>query len=327
MSRLLPFKTNVEPDEGEPRVLSIDDDAADDVFSALSSQTARDILAALYEEPRTASDLADAADTSLQNARYHLDNLQESGLVEVVDTWYSSRGTEMKVYAPSDASVVMFAGDDSTGPTLRQALGRLVGGVGVLSLASLFVQRVFSPSVPTAGDGDGGAAATTTTTTTEGMRALGEEGGGGGGTTTMTETATDAATETTTTAEPVTTVMETTEEAATTVQQTATTRETATTQLTTTAPETTEEVSVQLTQTTTTNGTAATLDTANTTLTNGTETAVQYAAKNTTTVAETTTSAASSPGVEAALTSPGVAFFLGGLFVLVLSVAWWYWRS
>jgi DNA-binding transcriptional ArsR family regulator len=326
MSRLLPFKTQVEPDEGEPRVLSIDDDAADDVFSALSSQTARDILAALYEDPRTASDLAEAADTSLQNARYHLDNLQESGLVEVVDTWYSSRGTEMKVYAPSDASVVMFAGDDSTGPTLRQALGRLVGGVGVLSLASLFVQRVFSPSVPTAGGGDGGAAATTTTTTTtEGVSALGE-GGGGEETTTMTETATDAATETTTTAEPATTAPETTEEAATTVQQTATTtQETATTQLTTTAPETTEEVSVQLTQTTT-NVTDTALDGGNVTLTNGTETAIEYAAQNTTTVAETTRDAAS-PGVEAALTSPGVAFFLGGLFVLVLSVAWWYWRS
>ncbi|MFB6218883.1 MAG: ArsR/SmtB family transcription factor, partial [Halobacteriaceae archaeon] len=110
MSRLLPFRTPVERESDEPRVLGIDDDAADEVFDALASRTAREILGALYEEPRTASDLAEGVDTSLQNVRYHLDSLTDAGLVEVADTWYSSRGTEMKVYAPADSSVVVFAG-------------------------------------------------------------------------------------------------------------------------------------------------------------------------------------------------------------------------
>ena len=110
MSRLFPLRRSVEPTGEEPRLVDIDEDAADEVFGALSSETARSILAALYEEPRTASDLAEAVDTSLQNVRYHLEKLVDAELVEVADTWYSERGTEMKVYAPRSESLVLFAG-------------------------------------------------------------------------------------------------------------------------------------------------------------------------------------------------------------------------
>lgn len=143
MARLLPFRQSDTPHKPRhPRLVELDDEAADAVFAALSTETARSILGRLYDEPGTATDVAEAADTSLQNARYHLDKLQAADLVEPVDTWYSSRGTEMTVYAPTNEPLVVAAGPDEQTSVLRSALGRLVGGLAVLGLASLLIDRL-----------------------------------------------------------------------------------------------------------------------------------------------------------------------------------------
>jgi DNA-binding transcriptional ArsR family regulator len=158
MAKLLPFRqsdTSVEP--SEPRLVELNDETADEVFSALSAGTARDILKRLYQEPGTATDVADAADTSLQNARYHLEKLQDAGLVEAVDTWYSSRGTEMTVYAPTNEPLVVAAGPDEQTSVLRSALGRLVGALGVLGLASLIIDRLARSGIGVYGSADAGA--------------------------------------------------------------------------------------------------------------------------------------------------------------------------
>ncbi len=139
MSTIFPLRDKVSlDDKREPRLVDLDDDVADDVFQALSSGTTRDIFAALHETPQTASDLADVTDTSVQNTQYHLQKLVDAELVEVVDTWYSERGTEMKVYAPTDESLVLFAGNDKRG-SLRSLLKRVVGVLGLLLPASAVV--------------------------------------------------------------------------------------------------------------------------------------------------------------------------------------------
>ncbi len=110
MSGLLPshLEQDVTPEgDGELRVLSLTDDDAERLIGSVSSETARSILAALEERPATASELADSVSTSLQNVRHHLGNLQEAGLVEVAGTRYSVKGREMKVYAPSQDSLVV----------------------------------------------------------------------------------------------------------------------------------------------------------------------------------------------------------------------------
>jgi DNA-binding transcriptional ArsR family regulator len=163
-NRLLPGGSSVERGDGS-EVVSIREDAADEVFEALSSGTAREILAALYEDPDTASSVADRVDTSLQNASYHIEKLVDADLVEVADTWYSEQGREMKVYAPASDSLVLFASDETTEPSLKSRLLRLLGVVGVLGAASLVVQRLVggrAESAPTveraegADDGGGG---------------------------------------------------------------------------------------------------------------------------------------------------------------------------
>jgi predicted transcriptional regulator len=105
---LLPSREPVETDAGAESV-SLEEAGA--VIDALASGTARSILATLYQEPRPPSEIATAVDTSTQNVNYHLRKLREADLVEVVDTWYSSKGAEMDVYAPTADPLCVFVGD------------------------------------------------------------------------------------------------------------------------------------------------------------------------------------------------------------------------
>jgi len=158
MARLLPFETDVSLGDRDPKVVDLNGDEADEVFAALSSGTSREVLSLLHEEPRTASALSEELDTTLQNVQYHLGKLTDAELIRVVDTWYSETGTEMKVYAPTDSALVLFAGEGSAS-TLRTALGRLLGGVGVLAVASLAINRLakrYATSTPETMEGAGG---------------------------------------------------------------------------------------------------------------------------------------------------------------------------
>lgn len=171
---LFPLRSEVPARSPEPQVVDVGAEDGDEVFDALSSETARRLYAAVADDPATASDLADRLGTSIQNVRYHVDNLSEAGLVEVVDTWYSSRGAEMSVYGAAGGPIVVFAGEDeSTKSAVRQALGRFVGAFAALLAASLAVQYALGgglgPLVGQPADGpsggDGGSAMTAEATT------------------------------------------------------------------------------------------------------------------------------------------------------------------
>ena len=145
MSGLLPSESDATPDQaGELRTLWLDSEGAGELLSCLSSETARKVLTSLHEEPATASEVSDRVDTSLQNARHHLNNLEEAGLVRVADTRYSSKGREMNVYAPAEEPMVVMVGREESG---MDVLRDLVPAVGLLALASLLVQYFVSLSV------------------------------------------------------------------------------------------------------------------------------------------------------------------------------------
>lgn len=107
MTETLVERSAPEPDPEPALSLALDSERAGEVLSALGSETARAILAALREEPRTLSALAETVDTSLPNARHHVDRMLAAGVVEQVDTWYSSRGQAMPVYAPATEAFVL----------------------------------------------------------------------------------------------------------------------------------------------------------------------------------------------------------------------------
>jgi len=197
---LLPSKPDTSAaDEPAPQVVGVDSDRADDLLSALSSTTAREILTALHEDPAPPSALADRVDTSLQNAQYHIENLENAGAVEVIDTVYSEKGREMDVYAPADRPLVIFAGEEEQSRGLRAALSDLLGGIVAIALGALVVQEAFGRSVvarlfrslaggtgdagggaaPPATSGDDGAAATSTPTAEPASTPTPEGGAGG----------------------------------------------------------------------------------------------------------------------------------------------------
>ncbi|MEF8857007.1 MAG: helix-turn-helix domain-containing protein [Haloplanus sp.] len=175
MADLLPSRPDTPAaEEADPRVIGLDSEDADDLLSALSSDTAREVLATLHDEPDTPANVADRVDTSLQNAQYHLGNLEDAGLIEVADTVYSEKGREMKRYAPADRPLVVFAGREEESQGLESALKNLLGAIGLLGLMSLFVQW-YADGFPfgartggaDAGGGDGGGMGTMSTETTQ----------------------------------------------------------------------------------------------------------------------------------------------------------------
>jgi DNA-binding transcriptional ArsR family regulator len=206
-----------EPDtaaaeDADPRVVGVESDDADELLSALSSATARNLLCALHEDPAPPAELADRVDTSLQNAQYHLEKLETAGAVKIVDTAYSEKGREMDVYAPADQPLVIFAGDREESTSIRTALTRLLGGFGALALASAVIEQVAGDGLgrffgagggPTAADAAGSptptvaqaAAARTGTPTPAATPAPTEYAGAGETTQVATEAATSGATD------------------------------------------------------------------------------------------------------------------------------------
>ncbi len=109
MSGLIPREPPDRQPE-QPQVVGLGDGDSADVFSVLSSDTARSVLGQLYREPATQSELADEFGTSIQNVAYHIERLVAADLVTVVDSWYSEKGRDMDVYAPAGDPLVLVAG-------------------------------------------------------------------------------------------------------------------------------------------------------------------------------------------------------------------------
>jgi DNA-binding transcriptional ArsR family regulator len=145
----------------ETRLIEISDDRATPVFDTLTSETARELLSRLHTEPQTASDLAESVDTSVQNVKYHLQKFEDAGLVEVVDQWYSSRGTAMNVYGPPDNALVLYTGKNLDSTSIRDGLSQVIGAVALLGVASLaidyLVRFVVGPGSPPTADSPGGS--------------------------------------------------------------------------------------------------------------------------------------------------------------------------
>lgn len=124
-------------DDGEGgQVIAVDDEAAGELFDALSSRTARELLARLEERPATPAELVRACDTSRQNVHHHLTALEDAELVEVVTTTESETGQAVDVYGPTERAVVRF-GDDG-GYSVWRLLG-LFGLGSVLLVAATAV--------------------------------------------------------------------------------------------------------------------------------------------------------------------------------------------
>ena len=139
-----------DPAPCAPRVCRLDSESATDVIDAISSDSARLILAGLHEEPRPVSALADELDMSIPSIEYHIENLLEAGIVREVDIIYSEKGKEMSVYGPADDPLV-FVGDDEGADLAWFAVSRVSAAVVAVAVVSLAVQWLVTEFLPTLG--------------------------------------------------------------------------------------------------------------------------------------------------------------------------------
>ncbi|GAB3699037.1 ArsR/SmtB family transcription factor [Halorubrum pallidum] len=99
MASALPHQPPVDHAPEEETDVVVGQDSRTDVLQVLSSHTAQRILKTLKGDPKTASEIAEYVDRSVQNVSYHLDRLCGAELIEPTATWYSEKGREMTVYA------------------------------------------------------------------------------------------------------------------------------------------------------------------------------------------------------------------------------------
>lgn len=112
MSSSLPIHTPVDHTPLERTDIDVTGPEPATILKAMTSETAQQILGTLVDQPGTASDIAEAVGTSLQNARYHIERLSDVGLIQPVDTWYSAKGREMTVYALTAEELLIQFGSD-----------------------------------------------------------------------------------------------------------------------------------------------------------------------------------------------------------------------
>lgn len=116
------------------QLLSLTDEQTERVLDALSTKSAREVLAALEDGPATVTELATKTNLTEQNISYHLGKLAEADLVTTTGTRGNGR-SEAAVYEQSTTFLVSTE-REVTRDRLR------MGVVGIL-LGSLFLSSVY----------------------------------------------------------------------------------------------------------------------------------------------------------------------------------------
>jgi DNA-binding transcriptional ArsR family regulator len=83
-------------------ILEPGDERAQKIAKAIGSQTASDILRILSEGHKSLTEITDQLALPLTTVKYHIENLLDAGLVRIIDTKYSIKGREVKIYSLSD---------------------------------------------------------------------------------------------------------------------------------------------------------------------------------------------------------------------------------
>lgn len=126
--------------EGKLQVVGIKSEEMEKTVDALASDTARNLLAEIYEDPSVPSELAERLNMTLQRVSYHLDKLEEADLIRVVGTRYSEKGQEMKIYAPVDDPLVVFVGTEERKSSFIDLLKQLIPTIAILAIVSYTAQ-------------------------------------------------------------------------------------------------------------------------------------------------------------------------------------------
>jgi DNA-binding transcriptional ArsR family regulator len=122
------------------------DERAKKIARAMASQTANDIIQAFGDRPMTSSEIAHLMSMPITTASYHIDNLLEAGILQVMETRWSRKGREVKVYGLTN-QILIIAPPVSDLRSVLQKYATLFGIVLLASIGLLGILPVLLPVV------------------------------------------------------------------------------------------------------------------------------------------------------------------------------------
>lgn len=120
------------------------DERAKKIAKAMSSKTANDILHLMKNGGHTATELADQMNLPLTTVQYHLENLVDANVLDVIDKRWSKKGREVKVYGLRNQLLIVTP--DTT--NVKSLLLKYASLFVIVVLASAVMMVVFSTIAP-----------------------------------------------------------------------------------------------------------------------------------------------------------------------------------
>ncbi|MCK9276879.1 MAG: helix-turn-helix domain-containing protein [Methanoculleus sp.] len=125
-------------------VIQPGDERAQKIARAMASQTANAVIQAFGGGPLTSSEVSRQMAIPITTASYHIENLLDAGLLEVMETRWSEKGREVKVYGLTN-QVLIIAPPISD---LRSVLQKYATLFGIVVLSSLGLWAILPAVLP-----------------------------------------------------------------------------------------------------------------------------------------------------------------------------------
>ncbi|RNJ76595.1 MAG: ArsR family transcriptional regulator [Nitrosopumilus sp. H13] len=93
--------------EEKIRIMATDDEKIKSFGEVLTNDSSREILQLLFNDRLSAAQIAQKTGISLQLARYHLNKLQDLGVVKISRIEKNSKSQDMKIYSATKFSIVI----------------------------------------------------------------------------------------------------------------------------------------------------------------------------------------------------------------------------
>ncbi len=129
-------------------ILEPGDERAQKISKAMGSQTASDILQILAENQKSLTEITERLSIPLTTAKYHIENLLEAGLISVVETRYSVKGREIKIYSLTNQLLIVAPRTSNVRSLLLKYASLfcivILGTLAVSVVSPLFLQGMIS---------------------------------------------------------------------------------------------------------------------------------------------------------------------------------------
>lgn len=131
-------------DKENIEIFSTEDEKIKKLGEFLANDSSRKILQLLFSDELTANQIAQKSEISLQLVKYHINKMQELGIVKVSRVEKNSKNQDMNYYAPTKFAVVILPSKISEKAKESKSLLRSFStlykfaGVGIAAVAGLF---------------------------------------------------------------------------------------------------------------------------------------------------------------------------------------------